>query len=61
MAARGIALLERLRELGVPQALVTMSWLPMAQAVVDQLPPGVFASVVTGDRVRHGKPHPSPT
>jgi HAD superfamily hydrolase (TIGR01509 family) len=55
-----IALLEELRALGVPQALVTMSWLPMAQAVVDQLPPGVFGSVVTGDRVRHGKPHPEP-
>ena len=55
-----IELLEQLRELGVPQALVTMSWLPMAQAVIDQLPAGVFGSVVTGDRVRHGKPHPEP-
>jgi HAD superfamily hydrolase (TIGR01509 family) len=53
-----LTLLERLMDLGVPQALVTMSWLPMAQAVVDQLPSGVFGSVVTGDRVRHGKPHP---
>lgn len=55
-----LALVEQLRELGVPQALVTMSWLSMTQAVVDQLPPGVFASVVTGDRVGHGKPHPEP-
>lgn len=55
-----IALLEHLHELGVPQALVTMSWRPMAQAVVDQLPPGVFAAVVTGDAVLHGKPHPEP-
>ena len=37
-----------------------MSWQPLAAAVVAQLPPDTFASVVTGDRVTHGKPHPEP-
>jgi HAD superfamily hydrolase (TIGR01509 family) len=53
-------LLAELVELGVPCALVTMSWARLAQAVVDALPPGTFAAVVTGDDVRHGKPHPEP-
>lgn len=43
---------------GVPCALVTMSWQPLAGAVVDTLPRGTFAAVVTGDRVVNGKPHP---
>ncbi|MFT4188572.1 MAG: HAD family phosphatase [Aeromicrobium sp.] len=43
--------------LGVPQALVTMSYATLAEPVVAALP---FAAVVTGDRVRHGKPHPEP-
>ncbi len=42
---------------GVPQALVTMSYVPLAKVVADQLP---FAAVVTGDAVTHGKPHPEP-
>jgi HAD superfamily hydrolase (TIGR01509 family) len=46
--------------LGVPCALVTMSWAPLAQAVVEALPDGAFAAVVTGDAVARGKPHPEP-
>lgn len=42
---------------GVPQALVTMSYEPIAQPVASALP---FGAVVTGDRVTHGKPHPEP-
>lgn len=42
----------------VPCALVTMSWAPLAEAVVQALPPGTFAAVVTGDVVTRGKPHP---
>ncbi len=42
---------------GVPQALVTMSYEPIAAPVAAALP---FAAVVTGDRVTHGKPHPEP-
>ncbi len=44
----------------VPMALVTMSYVPLAEAVVSQLPPGTFAAVVTGDAVARGKPHPEP-
>jgi HAD superfamily hydrolase (TIGR01509 family) len=40
---------------GVPQALVTMSYEPIAAAVARHLP---VEAVVTGDMVTHGKPHP---
>jgi HAD superfamily hydrolase (TIGR01509 family) len=53
-------LLAELVERGVPCALVTMSWARLARAIVDVLPAGTFAAVVTGDEVRHGKPHPEP-
>jgi HAD superfamily hydrolase (TIGR01509 family) len=53
-------LLQELVAAGVPCALVTMSWEPLAQAVVQQLPPGTFSAVVTGDQVTYGKPHPEP-
>ena len=45
---------------GVPCALVTMSWRRFADAVVDALPPGSFHTVVAGDDVTDGKPHPEP-
>ena len=53
-------LLESLVAQGVPCALVTMSWESLATAVVSNLPDGSFAAVVTGDVVRHSKPHPEP-
>lgn len=53
-------LLAELQALGVPMAVVTMSWTELADAVLDQLPAGTFTSVVTGDRVQRGKPHPDP-
>jgi len=40
---------------GVPQALVTMSYAPIAAAVAQHLP---LAASVTGDAVVMGKPHP---
>jgi hypothetical protein len=43
-----LTLLAELRQAQVPCALVTMSWRPLAAAVVDKLPPGTFAAVVTG-------------
>lgn len=55
-----LTLLAELRQAQVPCALVTMSWRPLAAAVVDKLPPGTFAAVVTGDSVDRGKPHPDP-
>lgn len=54
------ALLDLLRAAGVPSALVTMSWRSVTDTVVDALPAGSFAAVVTGDEVTHGKPHPEP-
>ncbi len=55
-----LELLEDLAASDVPCALVTMSWRSLATSVVDALGPGAFASVVTGDEVEHGKPHPAP-
>jgi HAD superfamily hydrolase (TIGR01509 family) len=53
-------LLADLGRVGVPCALVTMSWTSLAEAVVSALPAGTFAAVVTGDEVTYGKPHPEP-
>ena len=53
-------LLHDLNAEGVPCALVTMSWQRFVDPILEQLPAGLFASVVTGDRVRFGKPHPEP-
>jgi HAD superfamily hydrolase (TIGR01509 family) len=44
----------------VPCALVTMSWQRFVAPILAELPVGTFASVVTGDRVELGKPHPEP-
>ncbi len=43
---------------GVPAALVTMSWRPLADALLAALPVGTFAAAVTGDEVTRGKPDP---
>ena len=53
-------LLAALADAGVPCGLVTMSYTVIADAVVAGAPPGAFRTVVTGDAVRHGKPHPEP-
>jgi HAD superfamily hydrolase (TIGR01509 family) len=53
-------LLDELRGAGIPCALVTMSWRRSADPVVGALPPGTFSATITGDQVRHGKPHPEP-
>jgi HAD superfamily hydrolase (TIGR01509 family) len=53
-----VNLLQELRGAGVPCALVTMSYRRLADVVVAALPPGTFATVVTGDQVQDGKPHP---
>ena len=53
-------LLSELNEIGVPCALVTMSWTRLVDAIVAELAPIEFQAVVTGDHVRHGKPHPEP-
>ncbi len=53
-------LIAELTAAGVPMALVTMSWQPLARVLVDALPQGTFREVVTGDQVSDGKPHPEP-
>jgi HAD superfamily hydrolase (TIGR01509 family) len=51
-------LLQALVAEGIPCALVTMSYLRLAETVTAALPPNSFTAVVTGDQVTVGKPHP---
>jgi HAD superfamily hydrolase (TIGR01509 family) len=53
-------LLSDLRARGVACALVTMSYRRLTDIVVSALPPDTFGSVITGDEVVNGKPHPEP-
>ena len=53
-------LLASLRLHGVPCGLVTMSWKSLTDVIVPQLPPGSFQTIITGDMVMNGKPHPEP-
>lgn len=55
-------LLTELNALGVPCALVTMSWTEFARHVTDALPLETFVTSITGDAVPagRGKPHPDP-
>jgi len=55
-----VELLAELRAAGVPCALVTMSYERFVAPVLAALPEGSFATVVTGDAVTVGKPHPEP-
>jgi HAD superfamily hydrolase (TIGR01509 family) len=55
-----LALLGELAAVGVPSALVTMSYRELADAVTSQAPDGAFVVVVPGDEVTHGKPDPEP-
>jgi HAD superfamily hydrolase (TIGR01509 family) len=50
-------LISELDALGVPQGLVTMSYVATAGPIAATLP---FRVVVTGDAVTHAKPHPEP-
>lgn len=53
-----VALLSELRDRAVPCALVTMSYERLARTVTERLHADSFATVVTGDQVQDGKPHP---
>jgi HAD superfamily hydrolase (TIGR01509 family) len=55
-----LELLGALAEAGVPCALVTMSYASLAEEVVAQGPADAFRTLVTGDQVTEGKPHPEP-
>lgn len=45
---------------GVPCGLVTMSYASFVDPILAELPAGTFATIVTGDLVDNGKPHPEP-
>ena len=53
-------LLASLRTAGVPCALVTMSYTRFVEPILAGLPADTFDTVVTGDAVDRGKPHPEP-
>lgn len=55
-----VELLAEVRAAAVPVGLVTMSYRQLADVVVEALPEGSFQTVVSGDQVRQGKPHPDP-
>jgi HAD superfamily hydrolase (TIGR01509 family) len=55
-----VELLAGLADLGVPCALVAMSYRRFVAPILSTLPPGTFDVVVTGDAVSRGKPHPEP-
>ena len=55
-----LELLTELEQRGIPCALVSASYRRMLDAVVERLPTGRFDTVVAGDEVTHGKPHPEP-
>ena len=55
-----LRLLTELHEAGVPCALVTMSYRVLAEKIVHAVPGGGFTTMVCGDDVTHGKPHPEP-
>lgn len=52
-----LELIEEFRDRGVPQALVTMSYRPVAQPIIDAVS---FDAVVTGDLGLPAKPNPAP-
>jgi HAD superfamily hydrolase (TIGR01509 family) len=51
-------LLTALAAADVPCALVTMSYRRLAEPFAAAAPAGVFRTIVAGDDVTHGKPHP---
>jgi len=55
-----VDLLADLGDAGLPCALVTMSYRRFVAPILSALPGDTFATVVTGDSVTRGKPHPEP-
>jgi HAD superfamily hydrolase (TIGR01509 family) len=55
-----VELLAALGEVEVPCALVTMSYRRFVTPVLRALPSETFRTIVTGDAVSRGKPHPEP-
>lgn len=52
--------LKRFGDLGIQNALVTMSHTPVVAGMLKATGPDTFATVVTGDTVAKGKPDPEP-
>lgn len=55
-----LELLAELKTEGIPSVIVTMSYRPLAEAVIANCPPDSFAGLVSGDEVTAGKPDPEP-
>jgi HAD superfamily hydrolase (TIGR01509 family) len=53
-------LVASLADAGIPCALVTMAYSPVAFYVAAQTHPSAFEAVVAGDHITLGKPHPEP-
>ena len=53
-----IELLTELAAVGVPQALVTMSFAGMANRIAELIPGRPLSQIVSGDQVTDFKPHP---
>lgn len=53
-----VELLADIQAHGIPMALVTMSYKSFTVPMVEALPEGTFSTIVTGDAVSNGKPHP---
>lgn len=51
-------LLQSVKDAGIPQVLVTMSYRSLAQIVIDAC--DFFSASISGDEVTHSKPHPEP-
>lgn len=57
---QGHETLLRMRDLGLTNALVTMSHKPVARGLLEAVGPDLFDAVITGDIVSKGKPDPEP-
>lgn len=55
-----VELIRELKANNVPMALVTMSYRVLTEVVLEALGFDAFDVVVTGDAVKHPKPHPEP-
>lgn len=55
-----VALVQALRDAGVPQAIVTTSPMNIVEVVANALPAGAISVLITEESVRHGKPDPEP-
>lgn len=53
-------LIAELGAAGIPCGMVTMSYQRFVAPVLEALPAGTFGTVITGDIVTNGKPHPEP-